>query len=181
MDTVSANCWQELTTACPAFTHVVSTAHEIESLVDLWRAFAGYMLDQLASKNLTEFEAGFGAAASLLESPEVRRAAMPSLFGDFTRRAIAAGVDRTRFVAWLGPQALLDAPEGRLRGRILYFDDAKGRGKLLASDASVVFVHFSAINGDGVRSVAGGQLVEFERIAMPKYEYGARDVTKLPE
>ena len=86
---------------------------------------------------------------------------MQALFGSFTRHAIAAGIDRTRFVEWLGSAEILSAPLGRMRGRVLYFDNAKGRGKVLGSDAVVYFVHFSMIHGSGFRSLDGGQLVEF--------------------
>ncbi len=182
METSYAASVQGLSVACPGFGHARGQGDSGQSLVDLWRAFAQYLLDQLASGNGREFDAGFVAVARLLESsgPTLREAAIPFLFGDFTRRAIAAGIDRTRFVAWLGPRALLEAPQGRLRGRVLYFDDAKGRGKLLASDAGVVFVHYSAIAGSGFRSFAGGELVEFERIEAPN-GHAARNVTKLTE
>jgi cold shock CspA family protein len=46
-------------------------------------------------------------------------------------------------------------------GGVLYFDIAKGRGKVLGADRTVYFLHFSMLRGDGFRSIAGGQLVEF--------------------
>lgn len=93
--------------------------------------------------------------------PTGREAASAALFGDFSRRAIAAGVDRTRFVEWFVPAALFVAPVGRQRGRVLYFNMAKGRGKVLGADGMVYFVHFSMLRGEGVRSIDGGELVEF--------------------
>ena len=149
---------------------------------DVWRAFAAYLLQQLTDGNAAEFEAGFRSVSGVIQSADsdVRQSAMPFLFGDFTRRAIAAGVDRTRFVEWLGPASILVAPAGRARGRVLYFNSAKGRGKLLASDGTVVFVHFSAIAERGFRTLAGGELVEFERVASP-VGFEARHVIRLPD
>lgn len=94
-------------------------------------------------------------------NPLGRQAGVAALFGDFTRRAIAAGVDRTRFVDWLGPMQLVSAPAGRIRGRVLYFNNAKGRGKVLGSDRIVYVVYFSMIEGDVFGSLDAGQLVEF--------------------
>jgi CspA family cold shock protein len=113
--------------------------------------------------NLAEFEAGFRVVRDSLNAcvPLGRQAGVSALFGNFTRRAIAAGMDRTRFVDWFGPAHLLSAPAGRIRGRVLYYDKAKGRGKVLGSDRVVYFVHFSMIQGDGFRSLDDGQLVEF--------------------
>ena len=110
---------------------------------------------------------------------------MGVLFSDFTRRAIASGFDRTRFVEWLGPADLLEAPSGRVRGRVLYFNDAKGRGKLLGADGIVYFVHFSALHGDdGYRSLGGGQLVEFtplHGVINERTGWMAREVEQLKE
>jgi CspA family cold shock protein len=47
-------------------------------------------------------------------------------------------------------------------GTVKWFDDAKGFGFIQPEDGSKdVFVHFSAIQGDGFRSLTEGQQVEF--------------------
>lgn len=129
----------------------------------LWLAVAAHFTQLLASTDLASFEAGFGVVAEALNVCEAggRQTAMPLLFGDFTRRAIGAGVDRTRFVRWLGPPEILNANPGRVRGRVLYFSNAKGRGKILGADGVVYFCHYSQIQGVGFRSIDGGELVEF--------------------
>ena len=129
----------------------------------LWVVVSDKLLRQLDAGNLAEFEAAFPIIADALRACDARGrgAAMPRLFGDFTRRAIAAGIDRTRFVDWFGPPEILNAPAGRMRGRALYFKDHKGHGRILATDRTVCFVHFSAIHKSGFRSLAGGELVEF--------------------
>jgi CspA family cold shock protein len=47
-------------------------------------------------------------------------------------------------------------------GTIKWFDDRKGFGFIEREGASDVFVHFSAIEGDGYRRLEEGQQVEFE-------------------
>lgn len=55
-----------------------------------------------------------------------------------------------------------------MRGKIKWFNDAKGYGFIQRDDGKDVFVHFSAIQGDGYRSLDEGQEVEFEIADSPK-------------
>jgi len=51
----------------------------------------------------------------------------------------------------------------RQQGKIKWFNEAKGYGFAETGDGGKdVFVHFSAIQGDGFKTLAEGQLVEFE-------------------
>lgn len=48
-------------------------------------------------------------------------------------------------------------------GTVKWFNDSKGFGFLTRDDGEKdVFVHYSAIQGDGFRSLTEGQRVEFE-------------------
>ena len=47
-------------------------------------------------------------------------------------------------------------------GTVKWFNDAKGYGFIQQENGTDVFVHFSAITGDGYKSLAEGQKVEFE-------------------
>jgi CspA family cold shock protein len=48
-------------------------------------------------------------------------------------------------------------------GTVKWFNDAKGYGFIAPSDGSKdVFVHFSALSGDGFKTLAEGAQVEFE-------------------
>ncbi|KAH7153357.1 cold shock-like protein cspe [Dactylonectria macrodidyma] len=51
----------------------------------------------------------------------------------------------------------------KLRGQVKWFNESKGFGFITPSDGSKdVFVHFSAIQGNGFQTLAEGQNVEFE-------------------
>ncbi len=54
------------------------------------------------------------------------------------------------------------------QGRVKWFNDAKGFGFIQRSEGPDVFVHYSAISGEGYRSLAEGQEVIFELIEGPK-------------
>ncbi|MFC1662008.1 cold-shock protein [Gemmatimonadota bacterium] len=47
-------------------------------------------------------------------------------------------------------------------GTVKWFDDSKGFGFIQAETGADVFVHFSAIRGDGLRTLVSGEEVEFE-------------------
>lgn len=48
------------------------------------------------------------------------------------------------------------------RGRVKWFNDAKGYGFIEQEGGEDVFVHFSAIQMDGFKTLAEGQEVQFE-------------------
>ena len=48
------------------------------------------------------------------------------------------------------------------KGKVKWFDSKKGYGFIVAETGEDVFVHFSAIQGDGYKSLDEGQEVEFE-------------------
>jgi len=53
-------------------------------------------------------------------------------------------------------------------GRVKWFNDAKGYGFIAREDGPDVFVHYTAIQGEGFKSLAEGQQVEFEIVEGPK-------------
>lgn len=48
------------------------------------------------------------------------------------------------------------------RGTVKWFNDSKGYGFIAQSAGDDVFVHFSAITGEGFRTLREGEEVEFE-------------------
>src|ERR687889_339700 len=56
----------------------------------------------------------------------------------------------------------------RITGKVKWFNNAKGYGFIEREGGSDVFVHYSAIQGAGFRSLEEGQPVEFEIVDGPK-------------
>ncbi|MFQ5673171.1 MAG: cold-shock protein [Nitrospinales bacterium] len=48
-------------------------------------------------------------------------------------------------------------------GTVKWFNDSKGYGFIESEEGEDVFVHFSAIQGEGYKSLKEGQAVEFDR------------------
>ncbi len=53
-------------------------------------------------------------------------------------------------------------------GKVKWFNDAKGYGFISQENGPDVFVHYTAIDGSGFRSLAEGDKVEFEITQGPK-------------
>lgn len=49
-----------------------------------------------------------------------------------------------------------------MRGKVKWFNAAKGFGFIETDEGSDVFVHYSAIQGDGYKSLEEGEDVQFE-------------------
>jgi CspA family cold shock protein len=66
----------------------------------------------------------------------------------------------------------------RITGTVKWFNSGKGYGFLAREDGADVFVHYSAIQGNGFRNLEEGQKVEFSIEQGPK-GLQARDVVAL--
>jgi CspA family cold shock protein len=64
------------------------------------------------------------------------------------------------------------------KGTVKWFSNQKGYGFITSETGKDVFVHHSAIQGDGYKSLDEGQQVEFEVQQGPKGEQ-AVDVVKI--
>jgi cold shock protein len=65
----------------------------------------------------------------------------------------------------------------RSTGRVKWFNDAKGFGFITIEGGEDVFVHFSAIQSQGFRSLPEGAQVEFDLVQGPKGLQAANVVT----
>lgn len=54
------------------------------------------------------------------------------------------------------------------KGTVKWFNDAKGFGFITRENGPDVFVHHTAIQADGFRSLAEGERVEFDVVQGPK-------------
>ena len=54
------------------------------------------------------------------------------------------------------------------QGTVKWFNDAKGYGFIQVENGEDVFVHYSAIQSQGFKSLAEGDVVEFEVTRGPK-------------
>ena len=63
------------------------------------------------------------------------------------------------------------------RGKVKWFNNQKGYGFITPESGKDVFVHYSAIQGEGYKSLKEGQEVEFEIEQGPKGEQAKNVVT----
>ena len=66
----------------------------------------------------------------------------------------------------------------RQTGKVKWFNDAKGYGFIERPDGPDVFVHHTAIQGNGFKTLTEGQAVEFDVVEGPKGKQAA-NVVKL--
>ena len=64
------------------------------------------------------------------------------------------------------------------RGKVKWFSDQKGYGFITPESGNDVFVHHTAIKGEGYKSLTEGQEVQFEITKGPKGDQ-ATDVVRL--
>ncbi len=68
----------------------------------------------------------------------------------------------------------------KMKGQVKWFNESKGFGFITPADGSKdVFVHFSAIQGNGFKTLAEGQNVEFTIENGAKAARAAANVTAL--
>ncbi len=68
----------------------------------------------------------------------------------------------------------------KLKGIVNWFNDAKGYGYISSPHADLIFVHHTAIEGPGFKTLVEGQEVEFVIVTGPKGPQ-AFEVTKIGE
>jgi CspA family cold shock protein len=56
----------------------------------------------------------------------------------------------------------------KFKGTVKWFNEQKGYGFISRDDGTDIFVHYSAIEGEGFRTLRQGQRVEFDVVDSPK-------------
>lgn len=64
------------------------------------------------------------------------------------------------------------------QGKVKWFDTKKGFGFIQQENGPDVFVHYTAIGGEGFKNLEEGQTVEFELLDSPKGPKAANVVPK---
>jgi cold shock protein len=72
----------------------------------------------------------------------------------------------------------MEEMEVLFRGKVKWFSNAKGFGFIGRPDGPDIFVHYTAVNSDGYKSLLEGEDVEFEIVEGLKGPQ-AENVTKL--
>jgi superfamily II DNA/RNA helicase/cold shock CspA family protein len=103
-------------------------------------------------KNVARFQRELGQRPGL-GAPDV---------GDLGRRPAPAVAVVTPIAPADHPIETIEPVTDRPRGTIKWFDSRKGFGFIARTGERDVFVHFSAIEGDGYRRLEEGQVVEFD-------------------
>lgn len=66
-----------------------------------------------------------------------------------------------------------------MQGKVKWFNNQKGYGFIAPDDGGKdVFVHFSAVQGDGYKSLKEGDAVEFDVVSGPKGDQAANVVRR---
>jgi len=77
-----------------------------------------------------------------------------------------------RFLNYQGGVAVM------VKGTVKWFNESKGFGFITKEDGGDVFVHYSAIQGNGFKTLTEGQAVSFEVVDGPKGPK-AENITKI--
>jgi CspA family cold shock protein len=63
-------------------------------------------------------------------------------------------------------------------GTVKWFNDAKGYGFIERPDGDDVFVHYSAIQGGGFKTLSEGESLEFDVVEGPKGKQAANVIKR---
>ena len=67
-----------------------------------------------------------------------------------------------------------------MQGKVKWFNNSKGYGFIGRDNGADIFVHYTAIIGDGYRTLQEGDSVEFEIVQGPKGPQASNVVVNTP-
>ena len=79
---------------------------------------------------------------------------------------------------WIAPKPVQSLFFSLMKGTVKWFNAEKGYGFITGEDGKDVFVHFSAIQGEGFKTLDEGQAVEYD-LTEGQRGMQASNVTKL--
>ena len=84
------------------------------------------------------------------------------------------------YFSWLFNTYSLTILGGKyMKGTVKWFNNQKGYGFISTAEGNDVFVHYSALNMEGFRTLDDGQEVEFDVVVGENGKTQAANVTKL--
>jgi len=92
----------------------------------------------------------------------------PQFGGLSAKWSVPKALTSTFHDLWLCRILRLPEEEKKVIGHVKWFSNAKGYGFIGREDGPDVFVHYSAILGEGYRSLSQGDSVRFEIVIGPK-------------
>jgi CspA family cold shock protein len=90
----------------------------------------------------------------------------------------AAGIEPSGLFRRVVRRLIRERKHRVTQGTVKWFNEAKGFGFISQENGEDVFVHFSAIEGDGFKTLADGDRVEFDVTRGPK-GFAAANVHKV--
>jgi CspA family cold shock protein len=77
-----------------------------------------------------------------------------------------------------GPGSQTKGVQAMAKGKVKWFNESKGYGFITQENGEDVFVHFSAIQAQGFKTLSEGQAVSFDVVEGPKGPQATNVVTE---
>ena len=109
--------------------------------------------------------------------PRMRRVSVRGALGFVRAVEVPRDVPSRGTKAAFGSEIREEVKSLRKKGTVKWFNESKGFGFIQQAGGEDVFVHYSAIQGEGFKTLAEGQAVEFEIVEGPKGKQAANVTT----